>query len=215
MRNFLTWTTEKVGLHFLKCFSVDRSLEFHYDATLVNPMILVKDAMKKIVLFVVTAFLALAMHAAHAAKPTDAMLEELFKLTKVEQMMDPIYDGVEQNMRMTLEQFFDAKTLNAEQRKVLKAAPTRFVNAMKNEFNWEKTRPMVIGIYRETFTVEEVIAMIEFHRTPEGQSIIEKMPKVMQQTMLENQKMLKEFMPRLMAEMGNIKKEIDSLRDPQ
>ena len=176
---------------------------------------LTKDSMKKIVLFVVTAFFTLAVHAAPAAKPTDAMLEELFKLTKVEQMLDPIYDGLEQNMRMSLDQFFDTKTLNAEQKKILKLAPKRFVNVMRNEFNWERTKPMVIGIYRETFTIEEVIAMIEFHRTPEGQSIIDKMPKVMQATMLENQKMLKEFMPRLMEEMSNIKKEIDDLRQPQ
>ena len=81
---------------------------------------LTKDLMKKIVLFAVTAFFTLAVHAAPAAKPTDAMLEELFKLTKVEQMLDPIYDGLEQNMRMSLDQFFDTKTLNAEQKKILK-----------------------------------------------------------------------------------------------
>lgn len=53
--------------------------------------------------------------------------------------------------------------------------------------NLEGLEEAVAGIYVKHFTAEEMEATLEFYRTPAGQSILQKMPVVMQESMAVGQ----------------------------
>jgi hypothetical protein len=46
---------------------------------------------------------------------------------------------------------------------------------------------LVVPIYERYFSDEEIGAMLDFYRTPEGQSILSKLPVVMQESMAAGQ----------------------------
>lgn len=50
-----------------------------------------------------------------------------------------------------------------------------------------KLEEMVVPIYVEHLTAEEMEAAVEFYRTPAGQALIEKMPVIMQESMQKGQ----------------------------
>ncbi|HET9329084.1 MAG TPA: DUF2059 domain-containing protein, partial [Steroidobacteraceae bacterium] len=57
--------------------------------------------------------------------------------------------------------------------------------------------PMMISVYQKTFTQKEVEGMKAFYRTPTGQSVIAKMPMVMQQTMQTMQGRMADTIPKI------------------
>ena len=73
----------------------------------------------------------------------------------------------------------------------------RMVSLMQGELAWEKLKPMYVRLYKESFSEEELTGMLDFYKTPAGQAVIQKMPVLMQKTMLEVQKMLSEATPQM------------------
>jgi len=51
---------------------------------------------------------------------------------------------------------------------------------MKEDLSYDKLEPEYIKIYQDTFSEEEIQGMITFYETPVGQSVITKMPLIMQ-----------------------------------
>ena len=58
---------------------------------------------------------------------------------------------------------------------------------MARQADWQELEDMVIPIYVKHLTAEEMDASIAFYRTPIGQSILQKMPAVMQESMQAGQ----------------------------
>lgn len=66
---------------------------------------------------------------------------------------------------------------------------------MSSMISWEKMKTMMIKGYQQTFTEEEIQASLKFYRTPEGKSIMQKMPQLMQNTMQDSQTRWSNFAP--------------------
>jgi hypothetical protein len=73
------------------------------------------------------------------------------------------------------------------------------VTVLKEQFTWDKLEPMYQRIYQKSFSQDEVNGMIAFYKTPAGQSVVSKMPLVMQNTMGETMKMMGPMMQRIQA----------------
>jgi hypothetical protein len=71
------------------------------------------------------------------------------------------------------------------------------VTIMQGEIAWEKLEPMYLRLYKDSFSEEEIAGMLAFYKTPAGQAVIYKMPVLMQQTMLEVQKMTSGMTPKM------------------
>ena len=67
----------------------------------------------------------------------------------------------------------------------------------KEEMSWETLEPLYIRIYRDSFTQPEVNGMLAFYGSPAGQTVIKKMPLVVQNTMTEMQKRMGPFLEKL------------------
>jgi hypothetical protein len=140
---------------------------------------------------------------ASAAPPSQESVEALLAVTKTQTMMDSVYGNVEQMMRQGVQQAAHGETLSAEQQRVLDAVPARFVAVLREEFNWEKMKPMYVQIYRDSFDQEEIDGLVAFYRSPAGQALVNKMPGVMQKSMAMAQSQMQALLPKMKAAIDN------------
>jgi len=49
---------------------------------------------------------------------------------------------------------------------------------VKEELNWATFEPMMVEVYRNTFSQHEVDGMLTFYRSEAGQAVIAKLPTV-------------------------------------
>jgi hypothetical protein len=154
--------------------------------------------MSKFVLFLASLVFAASVYAAPAS---DASIDTLLTITKVERMLDGMFAGLDPMMRQMSTSMLKGQKLNPEQQRSLDNMMKKMSAVMRDEMSWAKMRPMYLQIYRETFTQEEVDGMIAFYRTPVGVATIDKMPAAMQKSMTLMQARMGPVMERMNAAM--------------
>lgn len=157
--------------------------------------------MKKTLVAVALSFSALACF---AGPPSDESIRTLFKVMKAESLMDSVYANLEPAMRQAMAQASAGKTLSDEQKRVMERAPQRLSEVLRSELSWAKMEPMQLAIYRESFEQAEVDGLIEFYKSPLGQSFVNKMPVVTQKAMTSMQAFMQQVMPRIKAAMDEV-----------
>jgi hypothetical protein len=155
--------------------------------------------MKQLKSIFVCAAAWLTLGTASAAVATDASIEELLQVTRVQSISEDIDARVEQNLRATLVQAAAKEKLTAEQQRGLEQYVVKAAALVREETNWSKMKPEIVRIYREALTQEDIEGMLAFYRTPAGQAVIKKLPQVTQKTMEFAQRRMSELMPKLQA----------------
>jgi hypothetical protein len=122
-------------------------------------------------------------HAAWAAEPTAESVEKLMEVTKTEALVEQMYGNFETAMRAGMQQAVAGQRLTDKQQAIINEAPREFAAVLREELSWAKIKPLYVGIYRESFTQEEIDGMLAFYATPVGRATIEKMPQVMTRSM--------------------------------
>lgn len=143
--------------------------------------------------------LAVCTSLASAAPATNESVEALLVLTKAQELVDSANSNVEASIRQGMTAAVGATELNAEQKQLLDVLPSKLVAAMQPEFSWQVLKPDFVRLYAETFDQAEVDGMIEFYKSPLGQSLIAKMPQVLNRSMQVTQARLAAAMPKLQA----------------
>ena len=161
--------------------------------------------MKRTLAALLTALLVTG--AAHAAPPSEASIDELLAVTRVQRMLDSMFVNVEQMMRQSMAQAAGSQPMSPEQRRVLDATPAKFTAVMREEMSWSNMRSLYVEVYRDTFTQEEVDGLLAFYRSPTGAAFIEKMPAVMQKSMSVMQTRLGPLMEKMKAAMAQAMEE--------
>lgn len=156
--------------------------------------------------------LSVASMSAIAATPTDESIRTLFTEMKAESMLNGMYAAMEPAMRQGMAQATDGREPTPEQKRILDRFSQRFSDLMRTELSWAKLEPIQIRIYRESFEQSEIDGLIEFYRSPAGQSLINKMPTVTQKAMTEMQVYMQQVMPKLQAEMQEMVSEVKSVK---
>jgi hypothetical protein len=149
--------------------------------------------MKKII----ATFCLLFSVSAFAAPPSDASLNELLAVTNVQQMLSGMDAQMNQMMNGMIQQSLNGKQVNQAQQKAINNMKNKMSSMLRTEYAWEKIKPNFMRIYRDSFTQEEVNGMIAFYKTPSGKAVINKMPVVMQKTMVYTQTMVQGLMPKM------------------
>ena len=132
-------------------------------------------------------FAALALCAnAFAATPSDASLERLFEVQRMDALLDQSLQRVEGIMlaNPNIQNFL--KDAPADKRPQLEAALRNHANRIVTEINTPQVRAQfrkagMDGI-KTVYTQEEVDALIGFYGTEVGQSILDKMPRYLEAT---------------------------------
>ncbi len=142
--------------------------------------------------------ICLASTAAFAeTKPSDASLDELLTITDSQKLVDGMWPQVEGMMNNAAQQALGNTTLNSEQQKVMQDSNAKVAAIFKEEFSYEKMKPMMISIYKESFSQDEVDSMIKFYKSKAGQAVVKKMPLVMQSTMTNVQTQMSTIIPKI------------------
>jgi len=145
-------------------------------------------------LFAVLALPALAQD----GKPTAASVRGLFEAMHSSSMVDTYVKQVETTMRTALQQATAGQTPNAKQKKIVEDLQTRIMALVKEQLKWADLEPIMIEVYRDTFTQHEIDGMLKFYRSDAGQAVIDKLPTVTQESMARIQGRVNALTPKIM-----------------
>lgn len=129
-------------------------------------------------------FLLTAALACRAEPPSTESVEALLVATKSEAIMESVNANMENTLRQGMAQTLAGKKVTPQLQRFLDSAPRQFAEAMKEEMSWATLKPLYVQLYQESFTQEEVDGLVAFYRSPAGAALTDKMPLVMQKTMV-------------------------------
>jgi uncharacterized protein len=130
-------------------------------------------------------------------KPSDASLDELLTITESQKLIDGMWPQMDAMLKNSAKQSLGETTLSDEQQKISDNTQEKMATLFKEEFAYEKMKPMIIKIYKESFSQEEIDGMIAFYKSKSGKAVIKKMPNVMQLTMENVQTQMSTIIPKL------------------
>ncbi len=145
--------------------------------------------------------LAMASICAAAAEPSDASVEKLLSLSKAESTIDAMFGNFEAAMRQGMAQAVAGQPLTDEQRRVLEIAPKKFVQVVREEFNWFTFKPVLIKIYKESFDQDDIDGLNAFYGSKAGQAYVNKMPVAMQKSVAAAQERVVPLAAKMTAAM--------------
>lgn len=147
---------------------------------------------------------------AFAQPASEQSIRELLKITKTAQLIDQSYTQLEPIMNSIFEQTVQNKGSNSDlsTKKAYENFNKKYAQLITQELSWKKLEPDFIKLYTEVYTQEEINGMIDFYKTPVGQSTIEKMPLVADKSMQLMQTHLTQLIPKLSKLAEESKQEV-------
>jgi hypothetical protein len=119
-----------------------------------------------------------------AAPPSDQSINEMMGLMQLEallnQALKQMDEGMAKAMDQGLQQSLKGKELSPSQKTAVENFRNKFAATVKEELSFAKVKDIYMQAYRETFSQEEVNAIIVFYKSPAGKAITEKSPAAMQ-----------------------------------
>jgi hypothetical protein len=154
--------------------------------------ILREKIMKKVV---IALMLLLPLHLSAAESSKQEKVDALVEVMNLDEMVDAMHIQI-QNMMNNLHQNLE---ITESERPLFDEYYQKVGAVMQEQLSWKQFEPMMLDIYNKHFTEEEITAMLEFYRSETGQSILSKMPVVMQESMVTSQAMAQRLMPEVQA----------------
>jgi hypothetical protein len=145
--------------------------------------------MKTLLLVMAIVALSVLSPAAYGDETSQkAIVEDLLKTMKVDQITKPVFDQV----RSMMEQKFAQMGAPEDMRPILKKYTDKLVDTMEQSLSWQNIKEDMINVYVHLFTEDELKGMLAFYKSPVGQSVIDKMPATLQLSMAAMQKHMPE-----------------------
>ena len=160
--------------------------------------------MKKILLCLALAFSTPVF----AEAPTDASLKELFVVSDVKGTMDKTLAQMDVYMKTAMQESLKGTELTPEMQQRMDANSKKIAQILRDEMGWGKMEPLFLEIYKKSFSQSDVDGMIQFYKTPAGQSVVNKMPLVMQNSMEVMQQRMATIMPKIVQATEETMKEM-------
>lgn len=152
--------------------------------------------MKLVVTVVFAVFASQAL--AQDAKPSEASVRQLFEVMHSSKLLDSYVTQIDDTVRASMQQAFAGQQPTPKQQKIMDDLGHSIAALVKEELNWASFEPMMIEVYRNTFSQHEVDGMLRFYRSEAGQAVIAKLPTAMQQTMASMQSHVRTLTPKIM-----------------
>ncbi|GAB4088979.1 DUF2059 domain-containing protein [Hydrogenophaga soli] len=131
----------------------------------------------------VAAILVLAPGWSQAEPPKPETVEELLVVSKSQDLLESTYKDLDNHMRTHLDQALTQTIGDTEMRRAyVDSFVLKTNHVFRDELNWATFKPMLMRIYSDSYTQEELVGMLDFYKTPAGQAMVNKMPMVMQKT---------------------------------
>ncbi|XZG69648.1 DUF2059 domain-containing protein [Chitinibacteraceae bacterium HSL-7] len=141
----------------------------------------------------VSALFGLSAVLAHAAPAKDATIEKVLKLSNADAMIDSVANQIEPMMQRQMTMALGERVDQAVVDRLARDMQAVF----REEFSWDKFKPVIMRIYRDTFTEEELQGLAGFLESPAGQAYVAKMPQAINASMKASQDLVSAAMPRI------------------
>ncbi len=153
---------------------------------------------------------------APAAAPTEESVAEMMKVMQLEALLGQTLKGMDEAMTKQMEQNLETavkgKTLSSAQKTAIMDFHEKFAATMNNELSFRVVRQIYMQAYRETFTQDEVDAIIAFYKTPAGKALVEKNPGAMQAANRLMKSRISPLEDKLQTMLDDFVKELDRTR---
>lgn len=126
-----------------------------------------------------------------------AKVERLLVLTKSDAMMDQMLNQMTTNIKASAQQQTASLHLTPEQQVYLDKFNARVAEILKGALNMDKMKPVIVKVYVETYTDEELDGIIAFYSSPAGQAFVTKGPQLMQRSIQLMQQQMGDMQPQL------------------
>ncbi len=163
--------------------------------------------MNKIITLLLAVSLSTVAQAADLSK-TDKV-EKLFVLMETDKMMDTMYSQIE-GMVVGMGQQLGIKEGEQE---IFDAYMADVMKIMKEDMSWQKMKKPLVDVYTKHYSEEELEGMLAFFSSDVGKSMTEKMPAVMQDSMVISQSMMQSILPKIQQAAQNMEKELAAARE--
>jgi hypothetical protein len=138
--------------------------------------------------------------APHISKPaSEESIEQLLQITGMHKLLDENLRQVDERVAAGLQRGIAGRNLTPEQEAIMLRMRDKISAVVKDTVSWEAMEPVSVRIYREALTQDELDGMLAFYKTPAGEAVIKKLPRLSQEMSQEMQRMLQAMMPKLMA----------------
>ena len=143
---------------------------------------------------------------AHAAsgERVDALMTEIKVEQSMAQMQQIMTDAIEKSFMDTARR----EGLTAAQIDALRPRIDALKKVLGDAFAWESLRGDIRQIYIEELTDAEIDAALAFYRSPEGRSMMGKLPVLMQRGAEVGQRRAEELVPKALEEMQQAVKSV-------
>src|SRR4029077_1866889 len=162
-------------------------------------------------------FAVFASQVAYAqdAKPSEASIRQLFEVMHSSSLLDAYLTQIDGTVRASMQQALAGQQVNPKQRQILEDMGRQIGSLVKAELNWSAIEPVMIEVYRNTFSQHEVDGMLTFYRSEVGQAVITKLPNAMQQSMTSIQSHVKTLTPRIVQLQKDTAAQLKAAAEPQ
>lgn len=159
--------------------------------------------MKRLIL---TLCLVLACGTAYSGeKEHRALAEELIKITDGDKVMD----GMKAQVSMVFQQITSQMNVQEADKPKLEKYTKRFEDILKEDMDWAKVRTQYVDLYTGTFTEKEIKSLVDFYKSDLGKKVSEKMPELMQKSMIVARTHMEIVVPKLEALTEEMRKEFE------
>ena len=145
-------------------------------------------------LVIAACILAIAAVSRSEESKRRALAEELMVMMDMKENIEKAFDMVKEMIPDQVRQYGDA---GAEAATAAEKQAQDMMDFIQKEMSWDKIKEDYINVYSETFTEEELAGIVEFYKSPAGQSFIKKQPELMRRSMEISQKQMMELMPKI------------------
>lgn len=153
--------------------------------------------------------------AAWAAPASEKSIETLLAITQSEKLINKASADMEKHIQAGVQAGLGGRRPTAQEQQVMDKVVRESAAVLRQEMSWATMRPLMVKIYRDTFTQEEVDGQIAFYRTPVGASVVAKMPAVMDATTAAMQQSMVAVMPKLQAISEKAEREFAASQKPK
>jgi hypothetical protein len=149
---------------------------------------------------------------AQATAPTPEAVERLLVLAQAEKLLDGLKPQIYAMARAGIDQALKGRQPTSDEQKVLDAYIVKITNIIADTVTMERLKPLYIKLYTEYFTAEDIEAISAFYQTPAGQSLLTKMPQLMQGLMAAMPSFMGPMTEQIQAAAQQMAKEMDALQ---
>ena len=121
------------------------------------------------------------------------LAEEIMKLTNMQKMMDQTKVQIQQMQIRVMQQL----EVSEKDKKGAAEFQNKINEMIFNELTWDKIKSEYIKLFVDVYTIDEPKGLVQFYKSPAGQSLIKKQPIIMQKSMMISQSKIQKLIPKL------------------